>query len=382
MKFISRTLVVVLATSFSAAFAQDEVSSSGETVVVQDKGSPSKKRRTAQNNTNSTNVIVDVKDANANTNTTVVKQPTTYVEASPLDESAADRLRRRRQDYEVQTEQKIVEKLEESRLEDERQRADKLFGNRLGKEEQAKPAPIYTEHQMPQQQVVVPAEQKVTPEDLANTKQEILSAIKENQSVVVEAPKEEKPKDRYYIMGLVGTADYPDAVNIEGRGAGGVAIGMEMPNHFMVEGNFLYSKFVMEERYWFTYSPIFKDLDQYNLGLNVKYSPLQGRFQPLIGFGGHYTYRKYSDRLVQSYPGYALPGDREVTSTAFDLMFLIGAEVSVSDGFAVGVDYRYNTNVFYNSDSSFLSSRYLAEGITPVEEANYSIISIYAKARF
>ena len=61
----------------------------------------------------------------------VQKQPTTVIEATPLTESRAEKMRRARQDTELQTEQKIVEKLEQSRIEDEKKRSDVLFGDRF-----------------------------------------------------------------------------------------------------------------------------------------------------------------------------------------------------------------------------------------------------------
>lgn len=71
--------------------------------------------------------------------TIVQKQPTTFVEASPLVESKAEQMRKSRVDAEAQTETKIVEKLETSRLEDEKRRADVLFGSKfeqLGNQQQ------------------------------------------------------------------------------------------------------------------------------------------------------------------------------------------------------------------------------------------------------
>jgi len=62
---------------------------------------------------------------------TVQKQPTTVIESSPLGESRAERLRKARQDAELQTEEKLVERIEHSRLEDERRRAEVLFGDRF-----------------------------------------------------------------------------------------------------------------------------------------------------------------------------------------------------------------------------------------------------------
>ncbi len=58
----------------------------------------------------------------------VQKQPVTYIQDTPLEESKAERLRKTRQSVEVETEQRIVEKLEQSRLEDEKKRQQSIFG--------------------------------------------------------------------------------------------------------------------------------------------------------------------------------------------------------------------------------------------------------------
>ena len=81
--------------------------------------------------------------------TQVQKQPTTYIEASPLKKSRADQIREARQQVEADTESKIVEKLEVSRMEDEKRRADVLFGekfNQVGQQQSQAvviaPAPV------------------------------------------------------------------------------------------------------------------------------------------------------------------------------------------------------------------------------------------------
>ena len=103
-------------------------------------------RRSVQVAQNDTTVVTEsepaqgvvIMNSNTSTNTTpssassaAVSQPTTVVEAAPVTESKAELMRKARQGEEVKTEQKIVEKLEESRLREEQQRAERLFGNKL-----------------------------------------------------------------------------------------------------------------------------------------------------------------------------------------------------------------------------------------------------------
>ncbi len=347
----------------------------------------------AQNNSAASNTNTIVVEAGA----AAVNQPTTVVEASPLSDSRADKMRKQRQDTEVETEQKIVEKLEQSRLEDEKERADRLFGGKLDKKkEEAKVeekaiivAPVYTEHQMPQQQVVITSEpeKRVTADDLSNTKREILDAIRADQTVIAVAPAPEKPKPRYYMSALLGKADYTNAVNVQGKGAAGFLVGTDMRNHFMVEGGLLYSNYFIENNYFWgpngNGAAVFKELDQYNIGMTVKYSPLSGRFKPLVGLGVNYTYRKYFDRAYVDWGGvYEIPDGNEATSNAIDMGYLLGLEMGISDTFSIGVDYRWNTNLIYRTDSEIIDRRYRAAGTELVEEADYSIFTINAKVLF
>ncbi|MBV2168346.1 MAG: hypothetical protein KUL82_06530, partial [Bdellovibrio sp.] len=93
----------------------------------------------------------------------IQKQPTTVIEASPLSESRAEQIRRARQDAELQTEQRIVEKLEQSRMEDEKKRAGVLFGDKFNQldngqqQQQAVQQPVYAQP-VQVQQVVEPKE--------------------------------------------------------------------------------------------------------------------------------------------------------------------------------------------------------------------------------
>ncbi|MBK8201019.1 MAG: hypothetical protein IPK68_01385 [Bdellovibrionales bacterium] len=66
-----------------------------------------------------------------NANPSTQQQPTTYVEATPSPESRTEQFRRARQDAEANTEKILSEKLEESRLVDERRRLEKILGNTI-----------------------------------------------------------------------------------------------------------------------------------------------------------------------------------------------------------------------------------------------------------
>ena len=306
----------------------------------------------------------------------VVQQPTTYVEANPLRDSRADQLRRARQDAEISTEKKIVEKLEESRLQDEKRRANQLFGDRLnqmGEPQPQNPVPVYTQPQAVQV-VADPNPAPVTESNDEDMKQEIIEAVRtELQEVNKEEPK---PEQRYYISGAVGMAEYVDVINVEGNIATGFTFGTEMDSGVVVEAAFHYSNYYIEE-YW-AY-PFFKELDQYNFSIAAKYNLLKGKIRPQVGALAGYTYRKYFDR---GYYNMSYSDDTDVTSKSFDLGLLAGLDVDLTDNFSIGVDYRYIMNITSRNDSEFLTRRFGPRFGEPVEDLDYTLITLNGKLRF
>ncbi len=322
---------------------------------------------------------------------TVIQQPTTYVEAAPLAESRADQMRKQRQDVEVQTEQKIVEKLEESRLKDEKDRADRLFGNRLNDVVQDAP-PTYQSTQ-PVQQVVTPVYaapapqveviQETKSQDLDGMKAEIIQSIKELKE---EEEVEEAPQAQFYISGSLGTVGYMDASNIDGNFGSGFSVGTLLPNNVSVEAAFMYSNYYVQE-YW-KFNP-FKEMDQYNVGLAVKYNLPLNMFRPYAGAMVNYTYRKYSDRVVSNPYGYNQYNNQgsnfnsEANSNAVDMGLIIGLDVDISSGIAVGAEYRYSMNMINKTNNDIFRQDYLAPGNTsPVEELSYDSLMLTGKIKF
>lgn len=305
----------------------------------------------------------------------VVQQPTTYVEANPLQDSRADQLRRARQDAEISTEKKIVEKLEESRLEDEKRRSEKLFGDRLNQMNEPQPqnpVPVYSE---PQAVQVIPSPAPAPQANDEDMKAEIMDAVRtEISELKKEEPK--KPEQRYYLSGAIGMAEYPDVVNVEGNVATGLTFGTEMDSGVVVEAGFHYSNYYIDE-YW-SY-PFFKELDQYNFSIAAKYSLLKGKIRPMVGALAGYTYRKYFDR---GYYNFSYSNESEVTSKGFDLGLLAGLDVDLTESFAIGVEYRYVMNVTSRTDSEFLTRRFQPLWGEPVEELDYTLITLNGKFRF
>ncbi len=319
----------------------------------------------------------------------MIQQPMTYVEAAPVEDSKAARLRKAREGAEVQTEQKIVEKLEESRLRDEKRRAERLFGNRLSESEEDVKAPVVQEVPAPPHQVVVIKEQPVArdekPADLEKEASEVERDFLQRARLEAKVKEPVVAAQTYYISAGIGLAEYAEMTNIYGELATGFAVGTEMPNGVVIEGSFLYSNFIVDE-FW-RYNSVFREMDQYNVGLAVKYNLLQGNLRPNVGGIVSYTHRRYGDRQRHYSPQSrhrSYPTDGEATSNAFDLGLSAGLDLKVTENFSIGTEFRYMMNVINKSESEFLrrSSYWAPRYSSPIEEFSYYSWTLNGKVHF
>ncbi|NUM60414.1 MAG: hypothetical protein HUU56_17435 [Bdellovibrionaceae bacterium] len=327
----------------------------------------------------------------------VQKQPTTFVEASPLVESKAEQMRKSRVDAESQTETKIVEKLEQSRLDDEKKRADVLFGSKF---DQLSNQPKYKEevvtpevnHQPVSQtvpvqvvqptpvQVVFPEAKKegLTRDDI---REEISSALKAEQEV------QETSVEQRYFTGLIGFPEYPDSTNIKGNYSLGATFGTKYDDTYAVEGSFIFSNYTMNPVYITGYLAPNMDVNQYAASIGMKYFMLSGMVKPFVGGLVQYNYRTYSwSQGATQYYGNNYYNNtynnnsQNANSHAIDLGLNVGADISFSSKFTVGVDYRYFFNLSSRKDNTALV--YQPFYGTPLEQMNSSLLSISAKVNF
>jgi outer membrane protein W len=338
----------------------------------------------------------------------VQTQPTTIVQASPVQESKAESLRKTRQDAEVQTEQKIVEKLEESRLKDEQRRSEVLFGDKFNQLQNnsvivagSPGAVVSTQQQQPiavAQQAVTPVapvaqlapppvvevapapvvKQEVDKEGVRNEVRLSLEEMKEK-----EKEGDEKKTHQTYVSALVGMGDYPDVQNIRGKYAAGLAIGQKINDRLLWEGSFIYSQYDVEQRdgYQDAFGNFYHRITQMNQyagqGL-IKYQVLGGTFRPVIGGVLGYTYRNYKDTQF----AYT---NNQATSQALDAGVMAGADLEVSEGFSIGLDVRYMWNLTSQVSNqglqrSFSQNTYGSD--TPVESLSYMTIGLVGRATF
>lgn len=275
----------------------------------------------------------------------VQKQPTTYIESSPVGESRAEQMRRARQDTELQTELRIVEKLEQSRIEDEKRRAQALFGDNLNSLNQNNSA------------VIVSEPQPSLSSDLV--REEVRAALAENDAAKTVVAQE----SRGYVSAIVGMADYIDARNVKSDAAIGIGIGSKSNDRLLAEVDFIFSNHEMDYPW-----PV--AVDQYSAVGQVKYQLSHGMLRPLLGAALAFNYRDYSDRVFNS--------DRS-TSTALDVGLVAGADVQVSNDFSLGVDLRYMWNMTYKS-SGYYQAYYSNE--KPFDEFNYYVFGVNARFMF
>ncbi len=345
----------------------------------------------------------------------VQEQPTSIIQEAPLKASPADQMRRKRQDAEVQTEDGIVQALEKARIDDELRRRDK-FNNAIAPVNQAASqqtngASVVGDNntvqqsnvvQQPQVQVV-PAPQPVKKARSAQEELDEEDAIIEKPARKSE-PKEEKvdirgeiraamaessakkiedEKQSYYVAALASFGTYYDVVNVDRSLGYGVAVGTVTPERFVVEGVFMYADYHIAEMYSFgpygsggggyyngPYSPGMVNMRQYTFGAAAKYQFLPGKFRPVAGALLNYNRRNYSYDQYGSFR----------STDAIDVGALVGADLQLTPGFALGVDFRYNTNLGYRSSNPGEAFSYQAAN-NP-EKLDYYTVNLIGKFTF
>lgn len=320
----------------------------------------------------------------------VQEQPVSVVQDSPLKVSAADQMRRSRQDSEAQTEDGIVQALEKARIDDELKRRDK-FNSAIAPVAAAS-ANVNGDNNTVQQTV-----QQVAPVKVAKPKEKIYVAEadlddEDEARPAKRAPKEEKvdirseirtalaeskpaEKSTYYISALAAFGTYDGVRNVDNSMGYGFAVGTIAPERWVAEGSFTYGQYQMADvynGYWGgQYNPFIVNMTQMNFAGAAKYQILPGKFRPLAGALLSYTRRTYS------YEGF----DSFRTTDAMDIGVLGGADLLVSDSFALGFDVRYFTNLGYKSNTPNRNFLYEKRRNDP-EKLDYYTVNFLAKVLF
>jgi hypothetical protein len=361
--YMGKTQVTLLMVIFSGAisFAQ------GSAVVAEAKKEVASESAAAQSTQSSAPatagdvvIVTQQSAAPAVAQQPVIEQPTTVVTASPLTASRAEELRKTRERMEIETEQKIVERLETSRLEDEKKRVDNLFGNKL--EQQAAPA------------VVAPLAPAAPVKSEEQLKSEIASQVRADLDAAKDAEEAKKEKARWSVGGVLATLDYPDAYNVGSDFGAGIAFNWIGPDRIVVELAAIFSQATIDESY-----SLYKEVDQQNWTVASKYLFMKREFSPVVGGLASFTHREYTDMYQWGYNSTA-SGVNSATTDALDVGILLGVQFAPSKNITFGLDYRWLTNIEtrYSDPSAFNRALYqnYSKDFRPLEEIDYQFINM------
>lgn len=296
----------------------------------------------------------------------VQKQPTTLIQSSPLTESRAEAIRRARQEAEVETEQKIVEKLESSRMEDEKRRAQALFGDKFDNLQQGAPQagaqPVMA---------VAPVQEIDSTRDLV--KEEIRAALDEEKSAI------ETPTETRYFGAILGISEVPDARNVRGNYSVGAAFGNKYNDAMIVEGSFMVSNYTVDTMAYNSFYSLYQvDVNQYSGALAAKYQLFSGMVRPVVGGLVQYSYRtfQWTDSYGNAY------NDETASSHAVDVGAIVGADLEFSSKVSLGFDFRYMINM--SSRTSGPNYNYYGgyQLGTPIEKMQYYVMGVVGRVTF
>ncbi|MDE0119032.1 MAG: hypothetical protein OXM55_03375 [Bdellovibrionales bacterium] len=322
--------------------------------------------------------------ATHSTETSVSHQPVVRVLGTPISTSYAFELKKSRQEAEMQTEQKIVEKLESSRLRDEQERLKKLFNTG-----------ITTAQVSPQKTVVV--------ED---------GHIVDGNEVYAEVvtPLQDKSEDSIYV-GIHGgqSSNLTRSLkNVNSYGSFGVSFGSYDESGLILESSFFYSKHKLDKGYENLYKnninnyreSYLTDVHQMSGVLSLKYTPFSRRFKPYAGVAISYNYWIYSADVNSAYTCRGISFkycSNQVKADSVDLGANFGVDFQMNKRVSIGFNMFLNVLNLYNNrsnnrkydydykyDYSYYDNRYDTYNFNPIklEETNWIIASINAKLYF
>lgn len=323
-------------------------------------------------------------------NNQVQKQPQVDILAAPLSKSRAEQMRDARQQVEVETENRIAEKLEMSRIEDEKRRANVLFGDRFDTMNQA-PQPVQVAPVAPvAPQAVVPVAPVAPVENEVDDRELIREEIRAAMNAEKELPIEKI--ERNYFGAILGIGDYPDVRNVKGNYLVGASFGTKFDETYAVEGIFTFSNYSVEPIGWGfnpgygMYVPRLVDAQQYSGALAMKYYFFDGAVKPVVGGLAQYSYRTFGwgQDPYSGYYGYNQNNNGgNANSHAIDIGVVVGADVDFKGKWSLGLDFKYMWNlasrVNTNNQSMFLT---MPQFGTPIEKLQYYTLNIVGKVNF
>ena len=302
----------------------------------------------------------------------VSNQPTVRVMGTPISVSYAAELKKSREEAELQTEQKIVEKLESSRLRDEQERLNKLFG--VG---QAKPIAVThsaTTVVKRQDQGAISAQVHL-PADTGLYNEKVYAGVNAGQS-----------------------SNFTNLDNVTSYGSFGATMGVISQAGLILESSFLYSQHQLDtsNKYNNNYDEDnFMNLYQLTGLLSLKYTPSSSRFRPYVGAFIAYNYWMYEANRAYDYSLYCSYsstkcGKGYTTTDSVDFGPVVGMDFQLSRKVSIGFNMIINAINLYNNRADTVDTEYTVydsyhytyNKSFKMEETNWLIASLNAKLYF
>ncbi len=261
-------------------------------------------------------------------------QPVVRVTGVPITKAPTVELRQSRQEAELMTEQKIVEKLESSRLRDEQERLNKLFPLESAK-------------------TVVVNGTAITPVDI--------SAQVQAPSVVQDTHRE----NLYFGFhgGQFGTIlKYVE--NLKSYGSFGVSAGSHFQSGIILESSLLFTTHTIVPRKRdanyrnHADEGYYTDVDQWSGMLAVKYTPFSSRLKPYLGVVIAYNQWIYRDQYSFDYDDCEILRtpycpSRGFNSHSVDVGLNIGADMKLNNKLSIGLSILMNVyNIYHNNTTT------------------------------
>ena len=303
-------------------------------------------------------------------------QPVVNVVDSPINKTHAVELKKSRQSAELETEQKIVEKLESSRLRDEQERFNRLFGGKS--------------------KTVVA---QVSTLEVPTTNLHASTVI---------TPKQDHDSNVYFGL-LAGqiTNLSQQVVNLNSFGSFGISVGSKYAGGLIAETKLYYSAHQVTpvdtvfQNALFNYNSYFSSNVQQLTGVfSLMYSPMNGRLQPYAGISTAYNLWSYQHNNTfnmmnfNCHISYQFCANGFYRTNSIDVGLNIGADIKLNNKVDIGMNLLMNVLNVYNNHSAMYNNYYFnsiyygMNGLfTPtlpisLEESNWLIASINAKFYF
>ena len=364
-KFLSGLLALVFFTPFSAV--SEDVYIDEDDIIVESPAEVAKKAVSAPSK------VVILNNQQVQQKQNLSSQPPVQVKGIPIVKAKTVELRKSREEAEMATEQRIVEKLERSRLRDEQERLKKLFPSE-------------------------PTKSVVAVDGSAS--------LAGSSSVL-----EDDDADKFYAGFHIGQSDnFSSRVeNLKSYGSYGFSFGSHDSSGLMLEAALFYTPHtILQADSYIPYGGQFypgdyaTEVDQFSGLLSLKYSPFSSRFKPYLGLMAGYTIWSYKDEYAFEYEcsmiGFSYCGNNDRRTNSVDVGLNVGADLQLSPKLSVGLSIIVNIfHIYDNNNTSqaydkywnpYRHSRYDVyngyqryEHIT-IEETNWIIASINAKLYF